>query len=184
MPAEFTAWLPPWQELAMKIARALVIAATFEVFTYIASWRMGTVLREVYAADAHRDPARRSRRRAKLRAAVRGLSRAVFYPLAFLVMLEIFGVPPMTLGVAYVSGVAGALVSGRAWLQDVMAGLVILGEDQFAVGDSVRLGDVEGIVDRMSLRSTWVRAEDQQVHIIANRLITRTRIKGRTPTSG
>ncbi len=181
MPSSLAGWFN-WQDLVMKMVRAGLVAAMFEVFTFLAARRIETHLREIFAADAHRDPARRSRRRSKLRATVRSLCRCLFYPPAFLIMLGIFGMPETPLAFGYATAVAVTIVAARSWLQDLVNGLLILGEDQFTVGDVVALGDLEGTVERMSLRSTWLKTDDGQLHLIANRNVQNVRVAARAPT--
>jgi small conductance mechanosensitive channel len=60
-------------------------------------------------------------------------------------------------------------------LRDVGAGYVILAEDQFAPGDQVKIGDLVGTVESMTLRQTTIRdaQNPEVVHVVANREITR-----------
>lgn len=66
------------------------------------------------------------------------------------------------------AGVAGLAVSfgAQSLIKDVFAGLCILMEDQYGVGDSVRLDDVSGTVEGLTLRKTvLVDADGGTIHV-------------------
>ncbi len=71
-------------------------------------------------------------------------------------------------------GVAGLALSlgAQQLVQDIIAGIFILIEDQFHIGDSVILADVAGRVEDLSLRVTRVRGLDGTLHVIPNSQIT------------
>jgi small conductance mechanosensitive channel len=63
-------------------------------------------------------------------------------------------------------------------LTDFIAGLFILIEDQFNIGDRVKIADLEGIVKEITLRRTVIEGGDGVLHLIPNREIkVVTRIK-------
>ena len=57
-------------------------------------------------------------------------------------------------------------------MKDVISGFFILLEDQYGVGDSVRIGDLEGVVEHMTLRITILRNFEGHVHVIPNGIVT------------
>lgn len=54
------------------------------------------------------------------------------------------------------------------WLRSVLAGVALTFEHHLEVGDSVRLGDLEGDIIHFGLRATRVRAIDGTLHDIPN----------------
>src|SRR5438094_99489 len=52
--------------------------------------------------------------------------------------------------------------------KNLLAGLMILSEDQFAVGDTISVDDTGGMVEDVNLLRTRVRADDGKVWFIAN----------------
>ncbi len=68
------------------------------------------------------------------------------------------------------AGVVGlALAFGaQALVRDYFAGFFILLENQYKIGDTVKIGDSTGIVERVSLRLTVLRADDGTVFYIPN----------------
>jgi len=71
------------------------------------------------------------------------------------------------MGGAAVLGLAAAF-GGQNLLRDYFTGFMILLENQYAVNDVVRIGDVAGLVERITLRLTVLRDLDGRVHFVPN----------------
>jgi small conductance mechanosensitive channel len=67
-------------------------------------------------------------------------------------------------------GVAGLALSlgAQTLIKDIIGGLFILGENQYAVGDTIKVGEICGSVERITLRSTHVRDLEGALHIVPN----------------
>jgi small conductance mechanosensitive channel len=87
-------------------------------------------------------------------------------------VLEILGLnlAPL-LASAGVVGIAIGLAS-QYIVRDMFNGVLILIEDQFNVGDSVKLAGLSGTVEAMTLRKTTLRDGDGTLYIIPNSQIT------------
>ncbi|MGA3161233.1 MAG: mechanosensitive ion channel family protein [Terracidiphilus sp.] len=72
------------------------------------------------------------------------------------------------------AGIAGVAIGLAAQniVRDMLNGMLILVEDQFNVGDTVRLAGVTGTVEAMTLRKSSVRDADGTLYIIPNSQIT------------
>jgi moderate conductance mechanosensitive channel len=72
------------------------------------------------------------------------------------------------------AGIAGLAIGfgAQTMVHDMINGFFILLENQFDLGDTVRLSTVKGTVEDMSLRRTVLRDDDGTVHIIPNSQIT------------
>src|ERR1700677_4828396 len=72
------------------------------------------------------------------------------------------------------AGVVGIAIGLAAQniVKDMLNGMLILIEDQFNVGDTVRLAGVAGTVEAMTLRKTTVRDGDGTLYVIPNSQIT------------
>ena len=99
--------------------------------------------------------------------------RYVIWILALLSLLSLYGVNTSAL----VAGVGAlSLVVGLAFqdiLKDVLAGASILFENQFRVGDLVKIGDFTGTVISLGLKTTRLQSfRSNEIKIISNRNIT------------
>jgi len=67
-------------------------------------------------------------------------------------------------------GVAGLALSlgAQTLIKDIIGGLFILGENQYAVGDAIGVGEIRGSVERITLRCTHVRDLEGVLHIVPN----------------
>lgn len=72
------------------------------------------------------------------------------------------------------AGVVGLAVAvgGQTIVRDFITGFFLLTEQQFAVGDRVRIGTVEGVVHRITLRMVVLKDEGGALHYVANGSIT------------
>lgn len=111
------------------------------------------------------------RRAAQLRT-VAGIIRASAYGLiGFYVFLQILGAVGVPLGPFIASaGVIGLGISfgAQSLFKDMLNGVFILIEDQFAVGDVVKLAGLQGTVEDLTLRCTKLRDGDGTLYIIPN----------------
>jgi small-conductance mechanosensitive channel len=89
----------------------------------------------------------------------------------FLVAMQILPMVGVNMGPLLASaGVAGLAIGfgAQTLVHDVINGFFILMENQYDVGDVVRVGGVAGSVESMTLRRTTLRDETGAVHIIPN----------------
>jgi len=72
------------------------------------------------------------------------------------------------------AGIAGVAIGLAAQniVKDMLNGILIIIEDQFNVGDTVRLAGLAGTVEAMTLRKTTVRDADGTLYVIPNSQIT------------
>jgi small conductance mechanosensitive channel len=68
------------------------------------------------------------------------------------------------------AGIAGLAIGfgAQTLVHDFINGFFILLENQYDIGDTIRVAGVKGTVERMSLRNTVLRDEDGTVHIVPN----------------
>lgn len=107
----------------------------------------------------------RARTAAKL---VRNVSRAALTVVGVLMLLNQFGfnVSPLLAS----AGVIGLAVSigSQSLVRDFVTGFFLQLEHQFALGDVIRIGGVEGTVENISLRLVYLRDGNGALHIIPN----------------
>jgi moderate conductance mechanosensitive channel len=82
------------------------------------------------------------------------------------------------------AGIAGLALSfgAQTLVKDIISGFFIILEDQFSVGDLVKIGTIEGRVERVTLRLTILRDEDDNLVYIPNsQILTVVRYVGKIP---
>jgi len=87
-------------------------------------------------------------------------------------ILELVGLPVAPLIAS--AGILGVALGfgAQSLVKDLLAGLFMLIEDQYGVGDVVNLGQASGLVEDVGLRSTRLRALDGTVWYVPNGEIT------------
>jgi len=117
--------------------------------------------------------ARSETRTETMAVALTRLVRLVTAIVASLLVLGVLGIDlaPLIAG-ASVAGVAVAF-GAQSLVRDMLAGLFIIGEDQYGVGDIIDLGSAAGVVEEVSLRTTRVRAADGTVWFVPNGQVQR-----------
>ncbi len=117
-------------------------------------------LKERAAATAEEGqfiPERRRQRAEAIGSVLRSFVTAIVFTIAVLLVMGEFGfnLAPL-LASAGIVGVALGF-GAQSLVKDLIAGLFMLLEDQYGVGDTVDLGDATGVVETVGLRITTVR---------------------------
>src|SRR3954468_3339173 len=92
----------------------------------------------------------------------------------FVALLMVLGELGLNLGPMLASaGIAGLAIGfgAQTLVHDFINGFFILLENQYDIGDTVRIAGVKGVVERMSLRNTVLRDEDGTLHTVPNSAI-------------
>ncbi len=101
------------------------------------------------------------------------------YFLGFLKLLTIFGVDPKTvLAGASIGGIAFAFAAQDS-VKNLIGTVVIFLDKPFHIGDWIEIGSVIGVVEKVGLRSTRVRAADTSVFQIPNSKVTEVEVNNK-----
>lgn len=72
------------------------------------------------------------------------------------------------------AGVVGLAIGfgAQTLVKDVISGFFLLIEDQFDNGDEIEIAGKKGVVEKITLRTVWIRDKDDALHIVPNGSIT------------
>jgi small-conductance mechanosensitive channel len=116
-----------------------------------------------------------SRRSSQLRT-MAAIFRATSYGvIGFYLLTQILGALGVSLGPFIASaGVIGLGISfgAQSIFKDMLTGIFILIEDQYSVGDTVKIASLTGSVEDLTLRVTKLRDGDGTIYIVPNSQIT------------
>ncbi|MEW8987122.1 MAG: mechanosensitive ion channel family protein, partial [Bacillus sp. (in: firmicutes)] len=147
--------------VALKIVAIFIIAG---IIIRIAKLAIKNIFK-VRSLSPLRTSERRDTTLAKL---LQNIVTYVIYFIAFIMMLSTLNinVGPILAG----AGVVGLAVGFGAQnlVKDIITGFFIIFEDQFSVGDYVRIGQFEGDVEEIGLRTTKIKGLTGERHIIPN----------------
>lgn len=118
-------------------------------------------------------PINQSERRTKT--IVRLLHSALTYVVYFSAIIAILSALNIQImGLLAGAGIAGLAIGfgAQSLVKDIISGFFIIFEDQFGVGDYIRLNQAEGTVSEIGLRTTKIIASTGEQYIIPNGMIT------------
>ena len=91
----------------------------------------------------------------------------IFIVAVLMILIELgLNVTPALASVGIVGLALG--LGAQTLVKDLIGGVFILLEDQFAIGDAITVGDLSGAVEQMTLRSTQLRGLGGELHIVPN----------------
>ena len=127
-------------------------------------------LRMIIPSDDLTGHARMKQRTETLRSVVRSVSKTIIILFVILQIGSELGFLASLAPLLATAGIGGLAVGfgAQSLVKDVISGFFILFEDQFGVGDVVKIGDFSGVVERMTLRATVLRNLEGQVHVVPN----------------
>src|SRR5438128_4189890 len=99
------------------------------------------------------------------------ITRVAVFVIVFWAVLQALSLFGLNLGPLLASaGIEGLAIGfgAQTLVHDFINGFFILLENQYDIGDVVRVAGVKGTVERMSLRMTVLRDEDGTIHLVPN----------------
>jgi small-conductance mechanosensitive channel len=165
-----------WRENGIDYAVDKGIDVAGVLLSVLAAWLLiRLIARRIEKwGDAGHDGLRSAREQRARTAAklVRNFGRAVLTVVTILMVLQQldFNISPLLAS----AGVVGLAVSfgSQSLVRDYVTGFFLQLEHQFALGDVIRIGTVEGTVENITLRLVYLRDGTGALHIIPNGTIT------------
>ncbi len=155
----------------MRIIHIGIYVVVGVVLNVIARFISRGIVRRV-EDDDHATLSEREKRARTLASVFNNFVLVVVSVIVIFLILQEFGVniTPLLAG----AGLVGFVIafSAQSFVKDVLNGFFILMENQFQQGDIVKIGAVSGVVERITLRSTRIRALDGGLHFIPNSSIS------------
>lgn len=167
-PAIFERYDPIIRKVIIGGFKAGVVVAVFLVLRKMSHYLYEVItsrLKTVAGLDSHE----REQRAKTLVGMLRGIFTSLLVVVAVIwILWDEFGISvfPLLTG----AGLAGLIVafSVQSLIRDFFAGFFIILENQYKLGDLVRIADKIGTVESLSLRVTILREENGAVHFIPN----------------
>ncbi len=103
--------------------------------------------------------------------------KLIFWPLALIIVVSVlkelgFSLAPL-LGAAGILGIAIGFASQTS-VSNIISGFFLLGEEPFKVGDTIQVGDMEGVVLTIDMLSVKVRTFDNRMVRIPNETLVKS----------
>jgi small-conductance mechanosensitive channel len=153
-----------WIAIGTGIIKIIIIAAVANIII-----RIGKVTIHNIFKIRDRSPLRTSERREEtLSKLLDNVLSYVIYFIAFMMILSVLGIDVKALLAG--AGIVGLAIGfgAQSLVKDILSGFFIIFEDQFSVGDHIRVGQFEGDVEAIGLRTTKIKSWTGELHILPN----------------
>jgi len=172
MEPSFTNLLPEWhkelvdwtRDSAPKVLLILVLA-------FVSARLLRLVTRKLVDITEHssRGNAGRAQQVRTIAGVVRSLGMFLIFFISMMFVLDVgfrINIAPLLAS----AGIAGLAIGfgAQTLVKDVINGFFILIENQFEVGDGIKVAGVQGTVEEITMRRTILRDADGTIHIVPN----------------
>lgn len=161
-------WASFGENMMAASAKIAVIAVAYLILRFIVLKLLNRLTKSLLLRVGDGVTEARQARLKALRSALRSGSAFVLGLIAIIMVLDAAGfdiVPILT--TASVAGLAVGF-GAQKLVRDVIAGLFILTEDQYGVGDFVSIGTATGRVEELGMRVTRLRDKSGRIWILSN----------------
>ena len=151
--------------------RILIVLVAALISYSIGHRAVDRAINKLATADLKPGPgvAKRQAERARTTGSVlNSILKAVIWIIAIGMILGEFG---FNLGPVIASaGVIGVAIGlgAQTLVRDILSGIFMLIEDQYGVGDQIKVLEIEGIVEKVGLRITTIRDKDETLWYVRN----------------
>jgi small conductance mechanosensitive channel len=175
MPEEFNfpALLRGWHDDTLSFVRKALPKLAFIVFAAVVCiWLLRILTSRIIRLQERNPPS--GLRTQQFRTLASVITSVGVFIIIFVAALEALPLLGLNLGPLLASaGVAGLAIGfgAQTLVHDFINGFFIVMENQYDLGDTVKIAGVKGTVERMTLRQTVLRDEDGTVHTVPNSAI-------------
>ncbi|KPJ21905.1 mechanosensitive ion channel family protein [Streptococcus phocae subsp. phocae] len=150
-----------------KLVSLILLLVLFTIFREVANRLFEKAIAKSFSYSRQTEA-----RKKTLSKLIHNVLNYVLYFLLVYWILSLLGIPVSSLLAG--AGIAGVAIGlgAQGFLSDVVNGFFILFENQFEVGDTVNIADIEGTIASVGIRTTQVRGFDGTLNFIPNRSIT------------
>ncbi len=162
-------WVPVTDWLEQHGGQLLLIILVFAVLYFISRRTIPHLVKATVSKGMAKYPEGEIQKRANTLSNVFVKTAGAVFIIAavFMILSEVgLDIAPVLAGF----GIAGIAVGfgAQSLVKDLIAGVFILLENQYGVGDVVRVADIAGLVEEVGLRRTILRDLDGIVHVVPN----------------
>jgi len=162
---KFATW---WSNSSVNLVNLVIVIVVTIFLMRFASALIKTIFHLFERGAVNREELAARRRLQTLSATFRGIAQTIILFIGLMIFLQ-----ALTINVTPILASAGVVglaigLGAQSLIKDFFAGFLILLEDQFSVGDTVKIGETSGTVEQLTLRVTRVRALDGSLTMIPN----------------
>lgn len=157
------------QDLLLRPLAIAIVLAAAALVAHLGSSLIRHAMARVRARTAARSDSEHPVRRIDtVGRIVANVFRVTVWVIAALTVLSLVGIDlaPFLAGATVIGATIG--FGAQYIVRDFLSGFLILVEDQYRIGDTISLGDLEGVVEEVTLRVTRLRSSDGTTWYVPN----------------
>lgn len=153
-----------WVDVTETIIKIILVLVLSKVVIKIGN----KMIRKIFLMRAKSPLRVNERREATLLKLLENVITYVVYFISIMMILEFCGIPVQ--GLLAGAGILGLAVGfgAQSLVKDIISGFFIIFEDQFSVGDYIKVNTFEGEVLEIGLRTTKLKSKTGELHVIPN----------------
>ncbi|RYD58317.1 MAG: mechanosensitive ion channel family protein [Sphingobacteriales bacterium] len=166
--------------LAIRYGDAVDHIALFFFILYL-TLVVSRIVNFVFEVQQAKAVAEKNKEQQQLLPLIKEIIKLVLWTIGiFWILGSVFqvNIPALITGLG-IGGVAIAL-AGKESVENFFAAVTLLVDKPFQTGDTIRIGGLEGAVERIGFRSTWMRNSDGSVYIIPNKKLVNENLENLT----
>lgn len=153
----------------------LIFSVSFIVVGFIASMLFHSVV-NVFFTRIQLSSRNMTGKTSTLKSILNSIGDVIIFTMIIFVLLSYWGIDivPLLTG----AGIAGLAISfgAQTLVKDLISGFFIIVEDQYNVGDVIKIGESEGTVSKITLRLTVIRdKKGNHIYIPNSQIVTVTK---------
>ena len=153
-----------WVNFTETIIKIILVLVISKVVIKIGN----KMIRKVFLMRAKSPLRTNERREATVFKLLENVITYVIYFISVMMILEYCGIPVK--GLLAGAGILGLAVGfgAQSLVKDIISGFFVIFEDQFSVGDYIKINTFEGEVLEIGLRTTKLKSKTGELHVIPN----------------
>ena len=172
MTDEFS-WEQVWQQLKGDTVDLIVNIIVIAIILLIANFIINRISKHtsrLMEKGKAMDDVEKGKELVSAMTIIRSISRYVIYFMAIILILNQIGYADSVNNILVTAGIGSLVISlaVQSTLQDMLAGLLVLFDKQYQVGDFVTINDYTGTVTAISMRLTYITNYEGKRIIIPN----------------
>ncbi|WP_353097391.1 mechanosensitive ion channel family protein [Tissierella praeacuta] len=147
-----------------KLLKILIIIITIKIIISLTNRLIDRTLKNKKGINFFAN----NRRATTIGEVLKKIVKCILYFIGIVMILDMFNVN--TTSILATAGIGGLAIGfgAQSLVKDIITGFFILFEDQYAVGDYIKIESLEGTVEELGLRVTKLRDFSGDLHIVPN----------------
>ena len=160
-------YLGNYKEIITAYSRETIVVVVFIIFLII-NKVLDIILKKISHSKLKSIPEEKTGKIKTLFNLFKGVKSIIVWVVALLIVLSLYNVKltPILTGFGIIGVIIG--LASQAIIADFFAGIALILDRFFYIGDRIKVGEIEGEVIDITLRRTYIKDDNGYIHSIPN----------------